>query len=54
VGLIFRRTKRIGRHTTLNLSTRGASVSRRVGPLTVSSRGRVSLRLGRGWSWRLK
>jgi len=53
MGLIFRRTKRIGRHT-VTVSKSGASVSRRFGPFTISSRGRVSLRLGRGWSWRMK
>ena len=54
MGLVFRRRKRLGRSTFLNLSSRGASVSRRIGPLSVSSRGRGSLRLGKGWSWRFK
>jgi hypothetical protein len=54
VGLVFHRRKRLGRSTFLNLSRRGASVSRRIGPLSVSSRGRGSLRLGKGWSWRFK
>lgn len=54
MGLVFHRRKRLGRSTFLNLSRRGASVSRRIGPLSVSSRGRGSLRLGKGWSWRFK
>jgi hypothetical protein len=36
----------------INYGTGGASVSYRLGPLTVNSRGWVSLRLGRGLSWR--
>lgn len=54
MGLVFSRRKRIGRSTFLNLSRRGASVSRRVGPLSVTSRGRGSLRLAKGLSWRFK
>jgi hypothetical protein len=52
MGLIFRRRVRLGRRLWLSLSNRGASASTRLGPLTVSSRGRWSLRLGRGLSWR--
>jgi hypothetical protein len=54
MGLVFRRRKRIGRGLGLNLSTSGASVSKKVGPLSVSSRGRGSIRLGKGISWRFK
>ena len=53
MGLIFRRTKRLGRSTRLNLSKSGASVSRRVGPFTVNSRGRLRIRLGKGFGFRL-
>jgi len=52
MGLIFRRRVRLGRRGWLNLSRRGVSASSRIGPLTVNSRGRWSLRLGRGLSWR--
>ena len=52
MGLIFRRRVRLGRRGWLNLSRRGVSASSRLGPLTVNSRGRWSLRLGRGLSWR--
>lgn len=52
MSLTFRKRRRIGRRTSLNLSNGGASVSRRVGPVSVSSRGRWSLRLGRGLGWR--
>ncbi|MGH3482131.1 MAG: hypothetical protein ACRDPQ_02735 [Nocardioidaceae bacterium] len=52
VGLIFRRTKRVG-DTDVNLSKSGGSVSRRVGRrLRLNSRGGGSFRLFRGLSWR--
>jgi len=52
MGLIFRRTKRIG-DTDVSASQGGVSASRRVGRrLRVNSRGRGSFRLGRGLSWR--
>jgi hypothetical protein len=40
--------------SSLNLSGSGASVSKRKGRVTVNSRGRVSVRLPRGFSWRFK
>jgi hypothetical protein len=52
MGLVYRRSRRLGRRSRINYGTGGASVSFRLGPLTVNSRGRVSLRLGRGLSWR--
>jgi hypothetical protein len=52
MGLSFRRRVRLGRRSWLNLANRGVSASARLGPLTVNSRGRWSLRLGRGLSWR--
>lgn len=51
MSLTYRRRKRAGRGTWLNLSKTGPSVSKRVGPVTVSSRGRASLRLGHGLRW---
>lgn len=54
MGLVFSRRKRLGRGLNLNLSKSGASVSKRVGRATVSSRGRGSVRLARGLSWRFK
>lgn len=54
MGLIFRRRIRAGRNSWLNLSGRGASLSRRSGPVTVNSRGRMTVRLGKGLSWRFK
>jgi len=54
MGFVFRRSLGLGRRSRLNLSKSGASVSSRRGPLTVSSRGRGSLRLGRGMSYRFR
>lgn len=52
MSLTFRKSRRIGRRTRLNASKGGLSVSRRVGPVTVSSRGHWSVRLLRGLGWR--
>ncbi|MEZ2122908.1 MULTISPECIES: DUF4236 domain-containing protein [unclassified Corynebacterium] len=52
MGLNYRRRTSLGKKTWLNLSKSGASVSRRFGPLTVNSRGRISLRLPGGLNWR--
>jgi hypothetical protein len=54
MGLIYRRRKRLGRGSWLNVSKRGASVSERAGPVTVNSRGGIRIRLGKGLSWRIK
>jgi len=54
MGLIYRRRKRLGRGSWLNVSKRGASVSERGGPVTVNSRGGIRIRLGKGLSWCIK
>jgi hypothetical protein len=54
MGLVWSKRKRIGKRTTLNLSKSGASVSRKAGPLSLNSRGRGSIRLGKGLSFRFK
>ncbi|GAB3790368.1 DUF4236 domain-containing protein [Nocardioides ungokensis] len=54
MGLAFYRRKRIGRGLNLNFSKSGASVTKKVGPLSLSSRRRGSIRLGKGLSWRFK
>jgi uncharacterized protein DUF4236 len=54
MGLIFRKRIRLGAGTGLNLSRRGASVSKRVGPVTLNTRGRGRIRLGKGLSFRFK
>lgn len=53
MGLIYRRRKRTGPSTWLNLSKSGASESVRAGRLTVNSRGRARIRIARGLSFRI-
>lgn len=52
-GLVIRRSKRAGRKGRVHMSKSGLSYSHRFGPLTLNTRGRGSVRLGRGISWRL-
>lgn len=52
MGFVLRKSFGLGRRTRLNLSRRGASVSRRVGPVTVNSRGGFTIRLLKGLSYR--
>jgi len=49
----FRKTASLGRGTRLNVSKTGASVSQRVGRVTFNSRGRVSVRVMPGLSFRI-
>ncbi|WP_334170464.1 DUF4236 domain-containing protein [Sinomonas sp.] len=53
MGLIYRKRFTVGKNTAVNVSKSGLSVSERVGPVTVNSRGRVTLRLAPGITWRL-
>ena len=52
MGISYRKRVRTGRGSWLNLSKRGASASMRQGPVTVNSRGRFSVRLAPGLSYR--
>lgn len=52
MGLQYRRRKNLGLGTILNVSKRGASVSKRVGRVTVNSRGGGSVRIAKGLSFR--
>jgi len=52
MGFVFRKSFGLGRGTRLHLSNSGASVSKRIGRLTVNSRGRGSIRLLPGLSFR--
>lgn len=54
MGLIFRKRKHLTPDTWVNLSGSGASLSKRAGRVMVNSRGRVSVRLLPGFSWRFK
>ena len=53
MGFIFRKRVRLGRTAHVNLSKSGASVSERAGRVTVNSRGRVSVRILPGLSFRV-
>lgn len=53
MGLIFGRRKKVGKNTTANVGKRGVSVSKKAGPLSVNSRGRASVRLGKGVRFKL-
>jgi hypothetical protein len=48
----FRKRVRIDDDTSVNVSGTGASVSKRIGRLTISSRGRGSVRILPGLSFR--
>jgi len=52
--LTLRRRIRIGRGRHLNVTRAGATASQRIGPLTITSGGRVYLRLCRGIVLRIK
>jgi hypothetical protein len=54
MGLLFRKRISLGRSTNLNLSRRGTSISKRVGRVSLSSRGRGTVRLAKGLSLRFK
>jgi hypothetical protein len=54
MGLIFRKTRTMKNGTRVNMSKSGVSASKKFGPLTVNSRGRMTLRLGKGMSWRIR
>jgi hypothetical protein len=52
VGFQYRKRIRTGKNSWVNLSKSGVSGSFRVGPMTFNSRGRRSVRLGNGMSYR--
>ena len=53
MGLVFGKRIRIGANQTVNLSKGGASAAKRIGRVTVNSRGRGSIRILPGLSVRL-
>jgi hypothetical protein len=52
LGFYIRKRVRLGKGTWLNISKRGISASQRIGPFTMNSRGRTSVRLGKGIGYR--
>lgn len=52
--LNYRKRTSLGPGAHLNISKTGASVSQRVGRVTFNSRGRVSVRILPGLTWRIR
>ena len=48
MGINYHERKKIDKNTTLNISKSGISVSRKIGNVTVNSRGKVTINLGNG------
>ena len=54
MGFVFQKCMRLGRSTFLNMSKSGASASKRDGRVTMATRGRGSVRVAKGMSFRFK
>ena len=52
MGLTFRKRKKIGKNSWLNLSGSGASSSTKIGPVTLNSRGGFWVNLPGGLNYR--
>ncbi|QGU05539.1 DUF4236 domain-containing protein [Corynebacterium comes] len=52
MGITYRKRKKLGRNSWLNLSGSGASASTRIGPVTINSRGGIWLDLPGGLNYR--
>lgn len=53
MGISYRKRIKIGDGTFLNLSKRGVSVSKKVGKITINSRGMATINLGNGLTYRI-
>lgn len=53
MGFRYQKRVRTGKNSWLNISKSGVSGSAKVGPMTFNSRGRGSIRLGNGLSYRM-
>lgn len=53
MGFRYQKRVRTGKRSWLNISKSGVSGSAKVGPMTFNSRGRGSIRLGNGLSYRM-
>jgi hypothetical protein len=53
MGFSYRKRINLGKGSSLNVSGRGVSATKRFGPITINSRGRITIRLGKGLVWRL-
>lgn len=52
MGIFFRKRTKLGKDSWLNWSGSGVSGSKRIGPVTINSRGGFSVRLGKGLNYR--
>ena len=52
MGIFFRKRTKLGKDSWLNWSKTGVSGSKRIGPVTINSRGGFSVRLGNGLNYR--
>ena len=53
MGIVFNRRKKLGKNSWVNVSRKGLSASTKIGPLTLNTRGKSSIRLGKGISFKL-
>lgn len=52
MGITYRKRKKVGKNSWLNLSGSGASASTKLGPLTLNSRGGLWVKLPGGFNYR--
>ncbi|MEZ2388234.1 DUF4236 domain-containing protein [bacterium RCC_150] len=52
MGFIYRKRVKLGKNGHVNLSKSGESISEKFGPVTVNSRGRVTVRILPGLTFR--
>lgn len=53
MGLTWSKRKRVTPNTTVSVGKTGATVSKRVGPVSVNSKGKASIRLPGGFRFRI-
>lgn len=54
MGFIYKRPVNVGHGFTVNESGSGASITKRVGPVSVNSRGHIRIHIARGLSFRVR
>ncbi len=52
MGITYRKCKKIGKNSWINVSGSGASASTRIGPVTINSRGGIWVKLPGGLNYR--
>ena len=51
MGFKFRKTIKLGKNTKANISKSGVSVTKKIGPITLNSKGKGSINFGKGLSY---